>query len=98
MLAPFGALRNKFPYPLNISDGRLCRTSWYFGRSCTNGSSEPLGSLDPCFPIHLDEGSEERIAGVGGTDGEEEMRPFRCNAGQKGKLFDSLKVPDSLYV
>ena len=45
--------------------------------------------------FHLDEGSEERIAGVGGTDGEEEMKPFRCNAGQKGRLFDSLKLPDT---
>ena len=54
-----------------------------------------MGPLDPCFPVHLDEGSEERIAGVGGTDGEEEMKPFRCNAGQKGRLFDSLKLPDT---
>ena len=44
-----------------------------------------MGPLDPCSPIHFDEGSEERIAGVGGSDGEEEMK--QGLGSDWGKLF-----------
>ena len=52
---------------------------WFF--------TEPPSPLDPCFPVHFDEGSEGRIAGVGGTDGEGETKLFRCIAGQKSKTI-----------